>query len=234
MWRDYSLGYLKKNRTSAISLMAAAFIASLFLSLLCCLSYNFWIYEIEQIILEEGDWEGRITGELGEEKLALIEKFANVEQVKPNPKVSEQMGETVTDLYFRRKGSVYQDMELIADKLELEPEAVSVHKLLLSRYLVRDPLDETPPLLLPFFLTVVLLASLSLILITLPLTAAAAAFMIKASYLDPAEFLAKAPIIPILLFILCVFAFVALAYYLGGRKILACDLSDVLQDDSLM
>lgn len=165
MWRDYSLGYLKKNRTSAISLMAAAFIASLFLSLLCCLSYNFWIYEIEQIILEEGDWEGRLTGELGEEKLALIEKFANVEQVKPNPKVSEQMGETVTDLYFRRKGSVYQDMELIADKLELEPEAVSVHKLLLSRYLVRDPLDETPPLLLPFFLTVVLLASLSLILI---------------------------------------------------------------------
>lgn len=165
MWKDYSLGYLKKNRASGISLMAAAFIASLLLSLLCCLSYNFWVYEIEQIILEEGDWEGRITGELGEEKKGLIEKFANVEQVKSNPKVSEQMGKEVTDLYFRRKGSVYQDMELIADKLELEPETVSVHELLLSRYLVSNPKDATPPLLLPFFLTVVLLASLSLILI---------------------------------------------------------------------
>ena len=68
MWKDDSLGYGKKNRTSGISLMAAAFIASLFLSMLCCLSYNFWVYEIEQIILEEGDWEGRITGELEEEK----------------------------------------------------------------------------------------------------------------------------------------------------------------------
>ena len=165
MWKDDSLGYGKKNRTSGISLMAAAFIASLFLSMLCCLSYNFWVYEIEQIILEEGDWEGRITGELEEEKKRLIEKFANVEQVKSNAKASEQMGEAVTDLYFRRKGSIYQDMEQIADKLELTPEEVFVHELLLSRYLVSNPQDETPPLLLPFFLMVVFLASLSLILI---------------------------------------------------------------------
>ena len=48
--------------------------------------------------------------------------------------------------------------------------------------------------------------------------------MITASYLNPMEFLAVAPIVPILLFIVALFGFVALAYYLGGKKILKCDL----------
>ena len=30
MWKDYSSGYVKKNRASSISIMVAAFIATLF------------------------------------------------------------------------------------------------------------------------------------------------------------------------------------------------------------
>ena len=58
------------------------------------------------------------------------------------------------------------------------------------------------------------------VLLSLLLTAVFTAFMIKASYLAPMEFITKAPVIPILLFVLTVFVFVALAYFLGGRKIL--------------
>ncbi len=71
------------------------------------------------------------------------------------------------------------------------------------------------------------------ILITLPLTAVLVGFMITASYLNPQEFFVKAPIIPIVLFMLAIFGFVALAYYIGGKRILKCHLADALRNDSM-
>ncbi|HJD13374.1 MAG TPA: ABC transporter permease, partial [Candidatus Ruminococcus avistercoris] len=72
------------------------------------------------------------------------------------------------------------------------------------------------------------------VLITLPVTAVFVWLMITASYLNPMEFLAVAPIVPILLFIVALFGFVALAYYLGGRQILKCDLADALRTDYMI
>ncbi|MDO5418269.1 MAG: ABC transporter permease, partial [Lachnospiraceae bacterium] len=72
------------------------------------------------------------------------------------------------------------------------------------------------------------------VLITLPVTALLAGLMIKASYLNPAEFLAQAPVLPIAFFALAVFGFVALAYVIGGRRILACSLTEALRDDTMM
>ena len=69
------------------------------------------------------------------------------------------------------------------------------------------------------------------VLITLPITVVFVWLMITASYLNPMEFLAVAPIVPILLFIAALFGFVALAYYLGGKKILKCDLVEALRTD---
>lgn len=63
------------------------------------------------------------------------------------------------------------------------------------------------------------------------LSAAAAACMIKISYLDPAEFLKKAPVGQISAFVAAVFALAALAYYLGGKKIVRLDLAAALRDD---
>ncbi|MDE5717911.1 MAG: ABC transporter permease, partial [Lachnospiraceae bacterium] len=54
MWREYSLGYLKHNRAAAGSVMTAAFISSLLLSLLSSLFYNMWKYEVERL-RAEGD-----------------------------------------------------------------------------------------------------------------------------------------------------------------------------------
>lgn len=54
MWREYSSGYLKNNRAAAVSVMTAAFISSLLLSLLSSLFYNMWKYEVERL-QAEGD-----------------------------------------------------------------------------------------------------------------------------------------------------------------------------------
>ena len=65
MWRDYSRESVRQNRAASLSVMAAALIASLFLSFLCCMFYNLWVYDVYQILLEEGGWHGRLTGEIG-------------------------------------------------------------------------------------------------------------------------------------------------------------------------
>ena len=72
------------------------------------------------------------------------------------------------------------------------------------------------------------------VLITLPLTVLFVSFMIKASVLNPMEFWTAAPLVPILLFIAVLFGFVALAYYLGGRQILKCDLTEALRSDFMI
>lgn len=164
MWKDFSWGFIRQNRASSVSVMAAAFISALFLSLLCTLAYNFWTYETESIVLEEGDWQGRITGALDDSDLEVIENFADVERAVVNEELSE--GEdTVVDVYFDNMRTVYREMPLIAQKLDLDESAVSYHTVYLSQYLIHDPQDETPPLLLPFFAAVLIVVCVSLILI---------------------------------------------------------------------
>ncbi len=164
MWKDYSKGYMKHNRAAGASLIAAALIATMFLSLLCSLAYNLWVYDIENIALDEGDWQGRITGEIQESDLSVIQNDANVEHAIVNEELSGPQ-ETVIDVYFRNARTIYQDMPLILQQLGLDEEAATYHELLLSRYFIHNPADETPPLLLAFYVTILVIMSFSLILI---------------------------------------------------------------------
>lgn len=164
MWKNYSLEYIRKNRASSLSVTGAAFFSALFLSLLCSLFFNVWTYEIQKICREEGDWQGRITGVLDENDLELIRNFSNVERVEVNTEFSEDR--TVTaDIWFCSLRTIYQDMDLITKKLGLSRDCASFHELLLSRYLIHDPGDREPPLLMAFFLVLLLTVSLSLVLI---------------------------------------------------------------------
>ena len=163
MWKDYSKSYLKNNRASSLSIIVAVFVATMFLSLLCTLGYNFWNYEIEQVVLDKGDWQGRIIGEIGEEDLALVRNFSNVEKAIVNENFSEEG--TVIDLYFEDVKTVYHDMSLIMEQIGLEENEVQYNTLLLSKFFVHDPKDEQPPLLLAFYLGILIMASCSLILI---------------------------------------------------------------------
>ena len=72
------------------------------------------------------------------------------------------------------------------------------------------------------------------ILISLPIVAAAVGVMLKASYMEIGTFLAEAPFIPILQFMLAILGSVALAYYLAWRNVRKIRLAEVLKDDTLM
>lgn len=164
MWKDYSVGFIKKNRASSISVLVAVFISTLFLSLLCGLFYNFWNYEIESVILEEGNWQGRISGTFQEDAVSEIQNFANVQTTAINEELSD--GQTlVVDICFDNMRTVYQDMPLIAQQLGVPETSVSYHKSLLSNYFINDPQDTNPPLLMFFYLFVLMIVSVSLILI---------------------------------------------------------------------
>ena len=167
MWKDYSKSYIKNNRASSISIMAAVLVASFFLSLLCTLAYNFLRYDIEQIILDKGDWQARITADLNEYQINSIQKFDNVDRILVNSELSEKTknGEKVVDIYFNDKSTIYKDVPKILEHFSLEQSAVSYNEFLLSRYLINNPHDKTPPLLLPFYLALLIVVSFSLILI---------------------------------------------------------------------
>ena len=66
-----------------MSVMIAAFISALLLSLLLGLFYNAWKYEIESIEQEEGGWQSRIVGAFTQEDMEFIKNFANVPQMIP-------------------------------------------------------------------------------------------------------------------------------------------------------
>lgn len=164
MWKDFSSSYIKNNRASSISLIVAAFIASLFLSFLCSLFYDFWVYEVERIVQEEGDWQGRITGEISEDDLLTIQNFGNVEKAVVNEELSGNQV-TVVDIRFENARTIFQDMPLLLKKLDMEEGAASYNLLLLSRFLIHDPNDDEPPLLVTFYLVILIMVCVSLILI---------------------------------------------------------------------
>ena len=165
MWKDYSRSYIKNNRASSISIMAAALVAAMFLSLLCSIAYNLWMYDVEKIILEEGGWQGRIVcDKFDTDDLSIISQFANVEKAIINEELSKR-DETVIDIYFQNARNIYRDMPLISAQLELKEDSIQYHSVLLSRYFIHDPEDETPPMLLALYLAILIIVTLSLILI---------------------------------------------------------------------
>ena len=157
---------VSKNRASSISIMSAALIASMLLSLLCSFFYNMWVYDVESVILEEGDWQGRIIGELSEADIDLIRSFANVEKAVINEKALSEISQiTVLDLYFSKPNRIYHDMTLMSEKLELEKEQITYNYQLLSMYLIRIPGDDKPRMNFPFYVAVTLIVCFSLILV---------------------------------------------------------------------
>lgn len=164
MWKDYSSSYIKSNRASSISVIAASLIATLFLSLVCSLFYNFWSYETDGIIAAEGNWHGRLTASVDAMEITTIQNFPNVESAIINNGLSDEQIVTV-DIVFHNPKTTYEDMPLIAEQMGLDASAVSCHTVLLANYLIHDPNDSTPPLLLLFYIFIVIIVSISLIMI---------------------------------------------------------------------
>lgn len=164
MWKDYSSGYLKNNRASCLSVMVAAFISALLLSLLGSLFYNLWNYEVERIKAEEGGWQGRITGKIGAEEFKRIRNYDNVEKALINEELSGGQ-EIVVDIYLKKIKNAFRDMAEIAELAGLSEDAVTYNYELLNLYLVRDSRDSALRWVFPFALLVTAAACFSLILV---------------------------------------------------------------------
>lgn len=164
MWKDYSSDYMKNNPSSSISIMMAAFLSALLLSLLCGLFYNVWKYDIERIELEEGGWQSRLVGEFDQEDIEVIKNFASIKEAVVNEEESAD-GEIVIDLYFDDMRTVFQDTLQIAGLTGVSPESIAYNYELLAMYLIRDSQDTAPRLSFPFFILVTVMASFSLIVI---------------------------------------------------------------------
>ena len=164
MWKDYSSSYIKSNRVSSISVIVASLIATLFLSMICSLFFNFRTYETDGIIAEEGNWHGRITASVDVMDITIIQNFPNVESAIINSELSDKQMVTV-DIVFYNPKTTYEDMPLIARQMGLDVSAVSCHTVLLANYLIHDPNDATPPLLLIFYIFIVIMVSISLVMI---------------------------------------------------------------------
>lgn len=164
MWKDYSASYIKNNRASGASVMIASFISALLLSLLGSLFYNVWVYEVEQTKMEEGDWQGRITGELSAEDLQRMAKHANVEKIVINEELSD--GQTVTaDVWLKHKRRIFDDLPRVARLAEDTVQNVSYHYALLNLYLIRSAEDTALRWVFPFSLLVTAAACLSLVMV---------------------------------------------------------------------
>ena len=164
MWKDYISDFIRNNRSSSLSVVIAAFISALLLSLLCGLFYNTWKYEVERIEQEEGGWHSRFIGEFTGEDMETVKNFASVKAVAVNEK-GDNGAERVFDIYFDDMSSVFSDTPRIAEQIKAAPEKITYNYELLAMYLIRDSSDTAPRLLFPMFIVITLLASLALIVI---------------------------------------------------------------------
>lgn len=137
MWKDYSVNYLKKNKSTAVSIMAAVLAASMFISFLCTLFYNMRIDDIDRIKADEGNWQVRITAALSDDEIKTIENFANVDKVIQSESV---------EIYFTQPSQIYDDMPLIAKKLNIDSDDIEYHSTLLQKQFIYSKENGEQPM----------------------------------------------------------------------------------------
>lgn len=160
MWKEYSLNYLKKNKSTAAFIVIAVFVASMFISLLSTLFYNMWTNDIDRIKASEGDWQARIYIALSTDEMDTLNSFANVENVVLSAE------NAYADLYFANPSEIYEDMPLIAEKLNISDENIEYHSSLLQKQFIYSKASgEQPAPIELFYFAVVILLCVALILI---------------------------------------------------------------------
>lgn len=165
---------VQKNKTArrhisaaGAGVMTSAFLAVLFITVLCTLFYNLWQDDIRRLTQAEGGWHLRLAGSFGEEELALIRGFAHVQAAQPyvDPNAAPGSPPAGAEVVFAPVSAAPAEGPLIASALGLAPGAVQYHAGLLAQYLVRAPGDDAPRMLLPMYLAIVGAVCCSLVLI---------------------------------------------------------------------
>ncbi|MNC00621.1 FtsX-like permease family protein [compost metagenome] len=79
--REYTLDYIRRNKKSSLSIMAAILISTVLLSSLCGAFYTFYTNEIRDIKESDGNWHAELFNHTPGEKLKYITGHPNVESV---------------------------------------------------------------------------------------------------------------------------------------------------------
>ena len=61
MWKAYSVGYIRNNKTGNRFVMTISFLASTLLSLVSCLFYNLWVDQVNQSVVATGNSGVEVT-----------------------------------------------------------------------------------------------------------------------------------------------------------------------------
>ena len=67
---------------------------------MCSLFFNFWTYETDGIIADEGNWHGRLTVSSVDVELEIIENYPNVESAVINYELSDEQTKTVDIIHL--------------------------------------------------------------------------------------------------------------------------------------
>lgn len=153
-----------RNRTGGAGVRVAAFVSALLLSLLVGLLYNAWKYEVERITMEEGSWQSRFEGEFDADVLAVIRSDARVKEVAVREGDAQGRGAGV-EITFDRMGCALSATQRIAARAGVPADRIAYNRELLAMYMIRDPDDSAPRLLLPLFLLISAAAALSLVIV---------------------------------------------------------------------
>lgn len=166
MWNVYSKSYIKNNKAASISIMAAVLISSLFISAICAIFYNMWTDNIDRTVAKEGAWHGKITGNVSSEEMKTIEDNPNVEKVIHNQDIE---GETGVEIYLKKPGNVYQELPELMKQMGMEEREdieLQYNHMLLTQYYIYSPEEKKdPPLLLTFYIFVMIVTCFSLAMI---------------------------------------------------------------------
>lgn len=168
IWREYSINYIKNNKASTVSVMVAALIASILLSLTCGIFYNMWADELRLTRLEEGDWHGKLAGSISDEDAGIIESHPNVKSLVIEE--AEDGEDRTAIIRFYHPGRIYKDLPQIAERIGLDTEedkaGIIYHSTLLAKYFIFSKANgNQPPLILFVYLFIVITACISLVLI---------------------------------------------------------------------
>lgn len=149
-------------KTQSRGLMAVSFAVSACISLLVLTACNLWSYEMDQIRREEGDWHIRISQSLSSVQLDQLRAAAWTESVLSS---EDAGGHPVTEIVFREPRNVYRTLRELEKLTGIDPDRIETNDLLLSRMLIYNPEDPSPPLLLPAYLAILILSLIALVLV---------------------------------------------------------------------
>lgn len=165
MWKEYSSSYIKNNKITSISIIIAAFISSVLLSLTCGVFYNIWTDNVRLIKLETGDWQGKLIGDITDKDVQFLECHPNVEKVIL--KEDDAGNGRTAFLYFDPMSSIYSDLPKLTEKIGLTADngKIEYNNKLLEQYFIFSPEEKMNPPLIPFvYLLTMLVACFSLIM----------------------------------------------------------------------